>query len=184
MQSKAKWLGLLAIVLASAGLLTVVLRSANASHFSVGTWAHAVNACTIDESDASEYAVGNNSLSHRSGIAGTITARCNVENLPVSPSGDVTALSMVYRDPDGSGTAYRAIARLRAISNTGSVVTIATVDSNTGPASASFQNRASTFSGHDFHFITNAYYVEVTVSRSNTLQAPAAAIVRIVGIVQ
>jgi hypothetical protein len=180
---KAKRLLLLAVVLGGAGLLMALLRPASASHLSGGTWSHAVNACAIDEADVSRYMVGVSFLSHRGAITGTLTARCNVENLPVTPGGDVLALQLVYRDQDGAGTAYNVSARLLAITNSGAVATIATVNSNTGPASTSFQTLIRTFS-HDFNFLSNAYYVEVTVFRNDTAQAPAAAIVRIIGLIE
>jgi hypothetical protein len=177
-QSKMNILVLLAIVLGGTGLLVTPSQTASASHQSAGVWANAVTACAIDEADVSEYSVGR-FLAPKAGIVGSVTARCNVENLPVS-SGN--ALQLIYRDPDGHGTAYRVVAKLQQLTNSGAVVTLATVDSNAGPASASFQSQTAGF-GHDFNFIDNAYYVEVTVSRGKALQAPAAAIVRIIATV-
>ena len=180
-QGKTKILVLIAVVLGIAGLLMTPTQTANASHQSEGVWTHAVNACAIDEADLGEFAFNVNRLNHKAGFVGPLTARCNVENLPITPSGDATALILTYRDQDGPGTAYRVIARLREINNSGAVVTLAIVDSNTGPASPSFQSQFATFS-HDFDFNNNAYYVEVTVFRKDALQAPAATIVRITGI--
>ena len=141
-----------------------------------------MNACAIDETNVGEYLVGLSFLSHRSPLTGTLTACCNVENLPVTPGGDVLGLQLVYRDQDGAGTAYSVSARLLAITNSGAVATLVVVNSNTGPASTSFQTMNTQFS-HDFNSINNAYYVEVTVFRNNPAQAPAAAIVRIVGLI-
>ena len=179
-QSKTKVLVLLAAVLIGTGLLTTLSQPASASHFSEGIWANAVNACAIDEVDVRQYAVGRNYLGLRDGVVGTVTARCNVENLPVeSPS---ATLQLVYRDLDGPGTAYRVIAKLQRLSNDpGGVQTLATVDSNSinCPAfSPTFQSCFAGFS-HDFDFDRNAYYVEVSVVRNDTAQFPVASIVRI-----
>ena len=182
MRIKAKGLLSLAVVLGGAGLLMTLLRPASASHLSQGTWAHAVNACAIDEANVGQYQVGVSFLSHEATATGPLIARCNVENLPIDP-GDVLGLELVYRDQDGPGTAYSVSARLLATTNSGSVVQIAVVNSNTGPVSTSFQrSQIATFS-HDLNFANNAYYVEIIVSRNNTAQAPAAAIVRIVGLI-
>jgi hypothetical protein len=179
MQDKTKLLVLLAVMLGGVLSLMTPSQPANASHLSEGVWAHAVNACAIDEANLSDYAVGLG-LNHKAGIVGRITARCNVENLPISPPGDAVGLLLTYRDQDGPGSASRVIARLMQLSNSGTVSLLATVDSNTGPASPSFQSKFQTVS-HDFDFNNNAYYVEVTVIRSNATQVPIAAIVRITG---
>lgn len=174
-QSKMNILVLLAIVLGGTGLLVTPSQTANASHESEGIWANAVAGCAIDEADVNEYSVSR-FLAPKAGIAGSVTARCNVENLPLN-SGNT--LELIYRDPDGSGKANKVIAKLQQLTNSGAVVTLATVDSNTGSASISFQSLTAGF-GHHFNFNDNAYYVEVTVTRKSGIQAPAAAIVRII----
>jgi hypothetical protein len=180
MQGKTKIMALLAIILGGLVSLMTSSQPASASHLSDGVWAHAVNACAIDEANLSDYAVGLG-LNHKAGIVGRLTARCNVENLPISPPGDAIGLLLTYRDQDGPGSASRVIARLMQLSNSGTLSLLATVDSNTGPASASLQSKFQTFS-HDFDFNNNAYYVEVTVIRRDNTQVPIAAIVRITGI--
>jgi hypothetical protein len=185
-QGKVKTLVLLAVMLGGVGSLLIPSQQASASHQSAGIWANAVNACAIDEADLNEYTFSPNRLTHKPGVVGPIVVRCNVENLPLTPPGfgDVNGLELVYRDPDGPGTASRVVARLQQLTNSGTVVTLATVDSNTGPTSPAFQSLHTLFPhGHDFNFINNAYYVEVVVSRSNAQLVPAAAIVRLIGIV-
>lgn len=181
-QGKLKILVLLAVMLGGVGSLLIPSQPASASHQSEGVWANAVNGCAIDEADVSEYEVGK-FLIHKAGMIQTIVARCNVENLPLTPPGfgEVNGLELVYRDPDGPGTAYRVIAKLQQLTNSGALVTLATVDSNAGSASPSFQKRFTLLS-HDFDFVNNAYYVEVIVFRSNAQRLPAAAIVRLTGI--
>jgi hypothetical protein len=183
-QGKLKILVLLAVMLGGVGSLLVPPQPASASHQSEGVWANAVSGCAIDEADLSEYVVGK-SLSHRAATIKTIVSRCNVENLPLSPpafGGDPNGLELVYRDPDGPGTAYQVIAKLQQLTNSGAVVTLATVDSNTEAiASPAFQTQFKLFS-HDFDFDNNAYYVEVIVFRTNAQRVPAAAIVRLTGI--
>jgi hypothetical protein len=181
-QGKLKILVLLAAVLSGLVSLMTPSQPASASHLSQGVWAQAVNTCAIDEADLRKYQFNIYKLSHRPEIVGKITARCNVENLPITPSGDATAFLVTYLDPDGPGKAYRVLVRLQQITNSGSAFTVATVDSNNFPASASFQTQSALIS-HDFEFYNNAYYVEVIVYRTNTAQAPAAAIVRIAGII-
>jgi hypothetical protein len=183
-QGIVKILVLLAVVLGGTGLLITPAQLARASHLSEGVWANSVNACAIDEADLREYAFNLNRLNLKIGIAGTITARCNVENLPINPPIGDTALQLIYRDQDGAGVAYRVVAKLQQISNTGSLVTLATVDSNSDTcpgASPSFQSCFKIFS-QDLNFDNNAYFVEVTVFRNDAVQSPAAAIVRITGI--
>ena len=181
-QRKLKILVLLAVMLGGVGSLLIPSHRASASHQSVGIWANTVNGCAIDEANVGQYEVGK-FLSHKAGIKTKIVARCNVENLPLTPPGfnNVNGLELVYRDPDGPGTAYSVVAKLKQLTNSGAVVTLATVDSNAGPASPSFQSRFELLS-HDFDFDKNAYFVEVTVIRSNDQQVPAALIVRLKGI--
>jgi hypothetical protein len=183
-QGKMKLLVMLAVILGGVGSLLVPSQPVSASHQSVGIWANAVTGCAIDDADLSEYLVGR-FLSQKPGKIKAIVARCNVENLPLNPPGfgNPNVLELVYLDPDGPGTAYRVIARLQQLTNSGTVITLATVDSNTGPASPAFQSQHRLFpAGHDFNFINNAYYVEVTVFRSNAQLVPAAAIVRLLGL--
>jgi len=182
MERRTRVLLSVAAAITTLGPLTALAPPASASHQSAGIWSHAANACTVDEVDVAEYAVDLRALSHRPGVVGTVTARCNVENLPLVLGGDTPALELVYRDPDGPGTAYSVFARLRAVARNGSVLTIATASSNTAAASTSYRSVFQPFS-HDFNFRNNAYYVEITVFRSNLSQAPAAALVRLVGIV-
>ena len=176
-QGIVKILVLLVVVLGGTGLLIRPSQSAGASHVSEGVWALAVNTCAIYEADLRKYQFNIYKLSHQPELVGKITARCNVENLPIA-NGNGTAFLVTYLDQDGPGTAYRVLARLQQITNSGSAFTVATVDSNNFPASASFQTRSAIIS-HDFDFFNNAYYAEVIVFRKNTAQAPAAAIVRI-----
>jgi hypothetical protein len=176
-QGKLKILVLLAALLSGLVSLMTPSQPASASHLSEGVWAQAVNTCAVDEADLRKYAFNIYKLSHKPEIVGKITARCNVENLPIA-NGNGTAFLVTYLDPDGPGTAYRVLVRLQQITNSGSAFTVATVDSNNFPASASFQTRSAIIS-HDFDFFNNAYYAEVIVFRTNTAQAPAAAIVRI-----
>jgi hypothetical protein len=171
-----KILILLAVVFSGTGLLVTPSQPASASHQSEGVWAHAVNACAIDEDDINEYMVGPG-LNLKAGIVGTITARCNVENLPVHGG----ELELVYLDPDGPGTAYQVIAKLRRLSNSGKVFTLATVDSNNANcpgASPAFQTCSKPFPA-DFNFYNSAYFVTVTVFRNDAAQTPVGAIVRI-----
>lgn len=173
-QVTMKILLLLAVVLGGTGLLVTPSQTASASNQSEGVWAHAVNACAMNEADLNEYAVGQ-FLTLQKGIVGKLVAYCSVENLPIL-GGD--ELELIYRDPDGRRMGSRVIAKLQQLTNSGEVITLATVDSNAGPASPSFQARSKTFS-HNFDFVNNAYYVEVIVSRSDVKLVPAAAIVRI-----
>jgi hypothetical protein len=176
-QSKMKILVLLAVMLWAVGSLLIPSRPAGASHLSEGVWAHAVNACAIDEADLREYRFDPNSMLHRAGVIGTIVARCNVENLPIVP-GNQYRLELIYRDPDGMGNQYRVVARLIRIDNAGAVAQLALVNSNIAAGGMAFQSLQAPFAT-DFNFIENAYYVEVSVFRDNVEQVPAAAIVRI-----
>lgn len=180
-QGKTYILVMLAILFGGTGLLVTPSQPARASHLSEGIWARSVNTCAIDESDLGDYAVGKG-LNHKTGI-GKVAARCNVENLPIHPPFDAPALQLIYQDPDGPGTAYQVIAQLVRITNSGKTFVLATVDSNqcNNPPSTAVQSCFAMFS-HDFDFSGNAYWVSVTVFRNDTAQTPAAAIVRITGV--
>jgi len=177
-QSKMKMLVLLAVMLWGVGSLLIPSQPAGASHLSEGVWAHAVNACAVDEADLAEYRFDPNSMLHRGAVVGPIVARCNVENLPItdSPAAGYD-LELIYVDPDGPVVTTKVVAKLYKINNTGGVSVLAVVNSNAGPAAAGFQSLKTMFV-HDFDFVKRAYYVEVSLSRGH--QAPAAAIVRII----
>jgi len=150
-------------------------------------WTHAASACSPDEAALSKYAFTNADFSFNStsvsdvgglGLPVLIYVRCNVLN-PLD-AGNPTWNSMYvgYQDPDGQGFKYQVFVRLRRLSRTtGGVSTVATFNSNSLTNTARSE-RFVTFS-HNFDFLNNEYYVEIGISRTDTLANPVAYMVRL-----
>jgi hypothetical protein len=179
-QGKMKVLVLLAVMLGGVGSFLMPSRPASASHQSKGVWANAVSGCAIDAEHIGNASTAPNRLQHQAGAIGGIVARCNVENLPlvVPGTGEANTLQLVFRDPDGPGSAYVVFAQLQQLTNTGNIFTLAQVNSGDSTATMAFQTVSAAFT-HDFNFNRNAYFVEIIVVRHDTAKFPGAATVRL-----
>ena len=88
------------------------------------------------------------------------------------------ALSMTYRDPDGSATGATITAALRRKHlTTGSATTVGTtLNTNAGPVVTDYGViggvLANCTSAHVFDFTNFAYYVQINIRRTTTAQIP------------
>jgi hypothetical protein len=82
-------------------------------------------------------------------------------------------LIVTYKDPDGTGEAYRVTAALRYVDTAGNVQTVASVDSNQqANAPLTDTTMQTLISGHEFDFINRHYYLQVGIEREDTGAAP------------
>lgn len=82
-------------------------------------------------------------------------------------------LIVTYKDPDGTGEAYRVTAALRFVDTSGRVETVATVDSNQQPNAPSTDTTMQTrIQNHMFDFVNRHYYLQVGIERQDTQAAP------------
>jgi hypothetical protein len=165
-----------------------------------GTWTHIASACTPDE-DTIDYQMSGAGVLFPGSITGEINLRCNITNV-MNPDLPWTTLEVVYRDPDGSGTANQVTASLYKVSLDGDaenrVVTIdpvtkrprsftepslvATFDSNTVASATSSSQVHAVGVNHLFDFASNAYYVKIKIKRdANSTTNPVAFVVRLYG---
>ncbi len=78
--------------------------------------------------------------------------------------------TVLYRDHDGTGQAYRITAALQYLDESGSTPIVAELDSNMH--SSTGINTMTTNFTHAFDFTTRHYYVEIRVTRTNTNRGP------------
>lgn len=129
--------------------------------------------------------VGQTSSSHRvfnsagdagfaAGTIGEIILTCPV----VSTIQLAHALSITYRDTDGSATGATITAALRRKNlTTGSATTVGTaINTNSGPVVTGYEViggiLANCTSAHVFDFTNFAYYVQINIRRTTTGQTP------------
>jgi hypothetical protein len=140
-------------------------------------WTHVAAACTPDESSAAKHDMSAARLRHKGSNTGKIYARCNVVN-PMDSGGDPSwnAIELVFKD---KGTGERVLAELYRVSNfNGGIWKIGSVDSDAYPGSAAQQTQWEPLA-QTFDFYNYAYYVLLTIERTQTTALPDAAIVRL-----
>lgn len=169
----------IAVAISVLALWGLPLRLTNASHLSEGIWANSLVGCPVDEVDTELVNYTATGIAFKSGLTGDILGRCNVENLPIV-QGEADFLTVSYKDPDGSGTTCQVVGKLQRVSNSGSLSTVATFDSNSFPASSEVLTNSVSFD-HDFNFVENAYYVSGRVTRTDSTVDCFANIVRLSG---
>ncbi len=146
-------------------------------------WSHVGSACSVDETSQNKYDSHVHVFKFKGDSTGSIYGRCNIAGLK-KVGGDALYLQVTYTDSDGPGNDYQVRALLRSVnSKDGSNSLVTEFDSNDFSANPNAQ-RNDVRIDHNFDFDNNAYYVEFRLSRNKTAHNPAAAIVRIVGIVE
>jgi hypothetical protein len=166
--------------------------------FSQGAWTHVASACTPDD-DSIDYQLGGAGVSFPGSVTGEITLRCNITNV-MDPDLPWGILEVVYRDPDGSGTANQVKVTLHQVGLDGtaeSTITridpvtrrpvsisdpslLTTFDSNTAASATSSTQVHTVGVNHTFNFAENAYYVKIKVKRNEgSTTNPAAFVVRL-----
>lgn len=151
-------------------------------------WTHTASSCAVDEDSLVKYQVNAANFTFESteisdpGLFGPIPiiARCNVLN-PLDAGNPVwDALVVGYRDPDGTGTAHRATARLFRVSRpTGNVFQVAAFNSNTNAVNITTRTEGLVQFNHTFDFLNNEYFVQIELVRTSTSLNPQAFSVRL-----
>jgi hypothetical protein len=144
-------------------------------------WTHVGAACTPDEASADRFESAAARFRHVGSNTGAIVARCNVINPTDTGANPVwNYLEVVYFDPPGEN---QVTAELVRVSNsTGGVWTVATFDSNAPDLTPNEDAQTNgIFFRHVFDFNAYAYYITITVRRTEATAAnnPAVSIVRL-----
>lgn len=153
--------------------------SANHPH----SWTIAGASCVPVGQTTSSHLVFNSAADagFAAGTIGEIILTCPV----VSTIQLAHALSITYRDTDGSATGATITAALRRKDlATGSATTVGTaINTNSGPVVTGYGRiggfLANCTSGHVFDFTRFAYYVQINIQRTTTAQTPLFAGVRL-----
>jgi hypothetical protein len=146
--------------------------SANHPH----SWTIAGASCVPVGQTSSSHLVFNSAgdAGFAAGAIGEIILTCPV----VSTIGLAHALSITYRDTDGSATGATIAAALRRKNlTTGSATTVGTtINTNSGPVVTGYGTiggiLANCTSAHVFDFTSFAYYVQINIRRTTTAQTP------------
>lgn len=89
---------------------------------------------------------------------------------------------ITYLDPDGSGDKARVTAALRLVNDSGIVRTVVELDSNVdGTASEGETTMEKNIIGHVFNFTEQHFYVQISVTRTDTNVEPSVAAYNICG---
>src|SRR5262245_35933147 len=160
-------------------LLTVVAVLGILSPFSVFAQSGWTSACsagaTIDETSTGLYQVNGAALFFRAGRVGTVIARYDVVNtaVPSVPVPPWTTLELGYIDPIG-GNVNATLFKVDLC--TGKTTTICTVRSGVSSTGAC---AVCTFPAFTLNFLTNVYFVQVSVTRGVTTIDPQATTLRV-----
>jgi hypothetical protein len=146
--------------------------SASANH--LNSWAIAGAGCVPVGQTSSAHLVFNSAgdAGFAAGTVGEIILTC-----PVVPTIDSAyTLTITYRDTDGVGTGASITAALRRKSvTTGSVVTLSSVDTNSGPVVTNYGTMGTFLNSCNpltFDFNNYVYYVQINIRRTSTGQQP------------
>jgi hypothetical protein len=151
------------------GLMGICMLLLLGSPIYAGTWTTIGSGCTVDEASLSNFDVSGSQFRHETGRTGTIVQRCNIVDVEDGTAWD--RMDITYRDPDGRGTKYRVRVWLYSVNqSSGNISSITSFDSNTSTATGTTL-RFFNFT-HTFNWVINAYYLYVTVYRSDTAGTP------------
>ncbi len=161
-----------------------------------GVWTQIASDCTPDEASINPVRTGSG-VSLPSATTGMVTLRCNIDNV-MDKAFPWSALEVVYKDSDGSGTADQVTASLHKVGlnaqSESRVFTPITAGNITLPVDpsllavfdsnqvASATNTAQTHHikvNHSFDFTENAYYVLVKVKRADLSKTPGVFVLRL-----
>jgi hypothetical protein len=163
-----------AICFGLAVAVATLLGAASADH--PHSWTSAGASCVPVGQTSSAHLVFNSAgdAGFAAGTIGEIILTCPV----VSTIDLAHALSITYRDTDGSATGAIITAALRRKNlTTGSATTVGTtINTNSGPVVTGYEViggvLANCTSAHVFDFTNFAYYVQVNIRRTTTAQTP------------
>ncbi|MET0285258.1 MAG: hypothetical protein ABW352_12340 [Polyangiales bacterium] len=169
---------MIALWLAVATWLPVCVASAQSGE----PWTAVATTGAVDESDLSIVSMSSSTVSFAasSPAAENIVVRYNV-TATAGIGGQSDNFSLRFRD---NGAQARVIAVLRQVNmNTGAATVLSTIDSDSYPPSASFRTVDGGFGscGFEYDFYENAYFIEVTLSRTSAAGLPALQLLQLYG---
>lgn len=137
-------------------------------------WTSAASAGTLDEDSLSGAQVNNFILTLKPGQTGMVRARYNltaVDGMNSFCPASASTIKIRYRDSDGPGTAAQVKVELRFTNIlTGGNTLFVGFDSNVLPGAGNAFLTVTGGFGGDFDFLQNVYWIEVTVSRTDSAQ--------------
>jgi hypothetical protein len=158
--------------------VTLVALGGSASANHLNSWAIAGAGCVPVGQTSSAHLVFNSAgdAGFAAGTVGEIILTC-----PVVPTIDSAyTLTLTYRDTDGNGTGAGITAVLRRKNvTTASVVTIGSVDTNSGPVVTNYGTMGTFLNSCrplTFDFTNYVYYVQINIRRTSTAQQPLFAV--------
>ena len=168
--SHAKLLGVLSVVVVSFCVALVQFNPVTASASS-DCWTTVGSAGTVDEADSQIVALDQNNVSIKASVeSGTVNIRYNVSGVQDNINdidNDKLVLTLRYLD---NGANAHVVARLKRVNlNTGTISVLASFDSDNFPQSGASQTQSvssACFSPNPFDSDTNAYFLDVEISRS------------------
>lgn len=154
--------------------LTVAALGSAASANHLNSWAIAGAGCNPVGQTSSAHLVFNSAgdVGFAAGTVGEIILTC-----PVVPTIDSAyTLTITYRDTDGAGTDAGITAALRRKSvTTGSVITLGSINTNSGPIVTNYGTMGTFLNSCNplpFDFTNYVYYVRINMRRTSTGQQP------------
>jgi hypothetical protein len=146
------------------------------------TWVWSMTANTCTPSSASinnaHYAAGNY-VTHRGKSTAPIVLYCPMSSVDDFEPGSSWYLDVTYLDTTGSGTG--AVVEVKVVKqNVQSGVTSDVTTFNSNNDITKTINRATVTFLHDFNFETNAYFMQIKLDRSSTVQTVRAYSVAVV----
>lgn len=133
-------------------------------------WTTVASAGTVDEADASMVNLSGTNANIRSVAPAPAALDIRYNVVPVDGlyfGGSSHVITARFKD---NGAAAQVIVRLKRHNlNTGTVSTLLTLDSNTWPSNTLYQKQSMSTGcppGWTFDFLTYAYFVEVTITKS------------------
>ncbi|MDD5272194.1 MAG: hypothetical protein PHU14_05695 [Methylovulum sp.] len=140
-------------------------------------WTTVASSCAVDESALKQYAFNNADFYYLSSAVSTpnrkggvfpLVGRCNVDNpLDANVNPKWNTLIVGYMDPDLQNKGASVVARLIQVKRaTGSIITLATFDSNNNAVAGRTEGFVNFTAPFDFH--NNAYFVQLELIRTTT----------------
>jgi hypothetical protein len=142
-------------------------------------WTSVGSAGTVDEADIAKYETSGSAVRIIDTVPtpASVVIRYNVVAVAGLSGGDGIVLNARYRD-NGSGA--RVLAVLRQINiETGVTTTVLTLDSNTLEQSSDFQTRFVAACKTVLDFLSNAYFIEMTLSKSSAGGRPGLQVLQV-----
>jgi len=155
---------------------TIVAVLGPISAFAQSGWTSPCSAgATIDETSTGVYQVNGAALFFRAGRTGTVIARYDVVNtaVPSVPVPPWTTLELGYFDPTGGNVTATFFKVDPCTGKTTQICALVSLP-NTAPACV-----VCTFAAGTINFLTNLYFVQVTVNRAVTTINPQANTLRV-----